>query len=182
MENREKTILKFLKTDIRNHPTATFDIQLAQQYQIDMVDLLQYSYHNDKQIAFRAAWLLEHIILKEPTLLTEIYPTFIEKLPEQQNWSCQRSFTKILMLTTGKHTPIAHTEEQEIAIIENVFQWLITDACPVAIVVNCLDILNNLSDKHPWIKEELVAQINHLLKNPTPALNSRAKRILKVVL
>lgn len=179
MEKQCKIQTDFLKNGIRSYPIESFSLELAKKYHLDVEDLFTYSFYQDRQVAFRAAWLLEHITLKEPKWLSLIYSELVERLPEQKNWSCLRSFTKILMLSTGKKSPIENNPQQEEIIIEQVFSWLIDDKCPVAVIVNCLDILNQLSDKNPWIKDELVAQIHYLLKTPTPALASRAKRILK---
>src|SRR5690606_2212205 len=141
--------------------------------------LLAYSYHPDNQVSFRAAWLLEHICIKDPAIIAPIYNTFINRLAAQKHWGTIRSYTKIAMLVTKRKTAIPHTKEQEEIVIEQCFNWLINIRCPVAVVVNCLDILYNLRKKNPWLEEELKAQIQHLLKNPSPALASRANKILK---
>lgn len=59
---------------------------------------------------------------------------------------------------------------------------MIDPKCPVATRVNCMDVLYNLSSKHPWIKDELAAQIQYHLRNPSAALASRGNRVLKRIL
>lgn len=185
MANKQegKDLLKFLKTGIRAYEASIFDLNFIQQQGLSVEALLDYAYHQDAQIAFRASWLLEHTVLKAPHCIRDVYDDFMHRLPSQKNWSCIRSFTKIGMLVTRRPSKIlVSRSEQEDVWIEQCFNWIIADDCPVAVLVNCLDILYQLSIKHVWIKDELAAQIQHLLKNPTPALASRAKRILKRIL
>ena len=61
------------------------------------------------------------------------------------------------------------------------FEWLINLATPVAVRVNCLDILLNLRNEFPWIKEELQAQIEFYLRDGSPAMQSRGRKILRQV-
>ncbi|MBD1425300.1 hypothetical protein [Sphingobacterium arenae] len=181
MENKvfEPQLVQFLKVDIRQYPAKSFNLDFIQKHGFTVAGLLAYSYHPDNQVSFRAAWLLEHICIKDPAIIAPIYNTFINRLAAQKHWGTIRSYTKIAMLATKRKTAIPHTKEQEEIVIEQCFNWLINISCPVAVVVNCLDILYNLRKKNPWLEEELKAQIQHLLKNPTPALASRANKILK---
>ncbi len=182
-KHEEKKHLAFLKTGIRAYEAKIFDLNFVEQQGLSVKLLLAYAYHKDHQIAFRAAWLLEHTFLKTPACIVPIYDEFMERLPGLHNWSCIRSFTKIGMSVSKMSNKIVQsTSEQEEIWIARCFDWIIAGDCPVAVCVNCLDILHHLSAKYDWIKEELAAQITYLLRNPTPALASRAKRILKRIL
>lgn len=181
MGNKEKT-KKFVLERLRAYPTSQFSEAFIRQTDISYLDLLEASMDKHQQTAFRAAWLLEHILLDHPQLLSEFYTDFLRYVPVQQNWSCIRSYSKILMLATQRNSSIRHTTAQEELIIEHTFKWLIAPGAPVAGLVNCMDVLYNLSSKHPWVSDELAAQIKFLLKNPTAALASRGNRILKRIL
>ncbi|WP_437919617.1 hypothetical protein [Sphingobacterium sp. LRF_L2] len=183
MENNQSAILKFLKEDIRYFKAKSFGKTFIEEQGLTIPMLLEYSIHADTQIAFRASWLLEHVLLDDNTLIKGMYITFLSRLKEQCNWSCIRSYTKICMLLTHPSQRIVILKQQEEQlIIECCFNWIINANCPVAVTVNCLNVLYYLSDSHTWVKEELIAQIHFLLKNPTPALKSRANRILKRIL
>lgn len=181
MVNKEfhPRLVKFLKVDIRQYPAKVFHLDFIHTHGFTVSSLLAYSYHPDNQVSFRAAWLLEHVCIQQPALIPSIYDVFISRLSEQNHWGTVRSYTKIAMLSTDTRTAIPHSVEQEEILVEQCFHWLIHPECPVAVAVNCLDILFNLRKKNPWIEDELKVQIQHLLKNPTPALASRAKRVLK---
>lgn len=175
----DPTLVNFLKIDIRQYQAKIFSLDFIHRHGFTEQSLLAYSYHPDNQVSFRASWLLEHVCMQQPKLISQIYDSFIGGLPKQKHWGTIRSYTKIAMLATNRKTTIIRTVEQEEVLIEQCFHWLIDPECPVAVVVNCLDILFNLRHRNPWIENELKAQIQHLLKKPTPALASRAKRILK---
>jgi len=183
MENKdfEPELVRFLKVGIRQYQAKSFNLDFVQKQGFTVANLLTYSYHPDNQVSFRAAWLLEHICLQQPALIVPLYNTFLTELSKQKHWGTIRSYTKIAMLATDLKTAIPQTHVQEKILVEQAFNWLIDPKCPVAILVNCLDILCNLRTNNPWITAELKEQIHHLLKKPTPALASRAKRVLKKI-
>ncbi|HLS94413.1 MAG TPA: hypothetical protein VK017_02565 [Sphingobacterium sp.] len=170
----------FFKEDIRRFKPAEFNLIFIQQHGLTLAALLGYAFHTDRQVAFRAAWMLEHVLLNAPEQIPSVFGDLTTRLGEQKNWSAIRSFTKIGMASTDRRNTIPYTQAQEAVWIEQCFQWLIDPSCPVAVVVNCLDILSNLSSRHDWVRDELAAQIHFLLNTtPTPALTSRAQRVLK---
>lgn len=177
MTNDER--IKFLSVTLRSFEVTDFSLDMLAD--ISLQDLLNISLEKDKTLSFRAAWVFETIVLKDTALLQGLLPQFFDNLKKQKNWSCLRSYSKILMYLTSKKNKSYHLDDKtEEELIELAFQWLIEQQCPVAVLVNCLDILNNLSKKHAWIKEELFAQISYFQKiKPSPALLSRTKRILQ---
>ncbi|WP_293887789.1 MULTISPECIES: hypothetical protein [unclassified Sphingobacterium] len=171
--------LAFLSVTLRSFEVADFSLDILQG--ITLSDLLNISLEKDKKIAFRAAWVFETIVLKNTALLKSVLPQFLDNLKKQTNWSCLRSYTKVLLfLTSKKNKEYTLGNEAEEEIIEYSFQWMIDPPCPVAVLVNCLDILNNLRKKHPWVQEELRAQINYFQRTkPSPALMSRTNKIMQ---
>lgn len=171
--------IKFLSVTLRSFEVTDFSLDMLAG--ISLQDLLNISLEKDKTLSFRAAWVFETIVLKDTALLQGLLPQFFENLKKQKNWSCLRSYSKILMYLTSKKNKSYYLDKKtEEALIEYAFQWLIDQQCPIAVLVNCLDILNNLSKKHTWIKEELFAQISYFQKiKPSPALLSRTRRILQ---
>jgi len=171
--------LAFLSFTLRSFEVTDFSLDILQG--ITLADLLNISLEKDKKIAFRSAWVFETIVLKNTALLKCVLPQFLDNLKKQKNWSCLRSYSKILLfLTSKKNKEYTLQNEIEEEIIEYSFQWMIEPSCPVAVLVNCLDILNNLRKKHPWIYEELQAQISYFQRTkPSPALMSRTNKIIQ---
>ncbi|WP_276363438.1 hypothetical protein [Daejeonella sp. H1SJ63] len=64
-------------------------------------------------------------------------------------------------------------------LIETTFELMINPETPVAVKVNCMDILFNMRATYDWISGELREQILFLLKDGTAAIQSRGRSILK---
>lgn len=145
-------------------------------------DLISLSLYPQNEIAFRASWVLEQFLYYRKDDLFPFIPDFISGYLIQTNRSCQRHFTKIMMSLTdsGSSTEIKPliTECQE-QIIEITFDWLIDPQTPVAVKVNCMDILLHFGKEQAWITDELRSQVQFLLKDGSAAVQSRGKRILK---
>ena len=92
--------LAFLSVTLRSFEVTDFSLDILQG--ITLADLLNISLEKDKKIAFRAAWVFETIVLKNTTLLKSVLPQFLDNLKKQKNWSCLRSYTKILLFLTSK--------------------------------------------------------------------------------
>lgn len=157
---------------------------VAQDPSIPVEGLLALCYDQSRpQIAFRSAWVLEHIAVHDEGRFLPLLPRFLADLPHQRNHSCQRHFTKILMWVTDAKTVNSYQEFMITAdkdqLVEVVFGWLIDTETPVAVQVNCLDILFHLCHHADWIAEELETQTRHLLQNGSAAMQSRGKRVLK---
>ena len=98
MQSNEEDIVDFFTKKIRTIPVKNFNLQLAKNNNLTPSLLLYYSLSNDFLVSFRSAWLLEHIVLKKPSIIPTIYDQFIDTLEDQKNWSAIRSLTKIAML------------------------------------------------------------------------------------
>jgi hypothetical protein len=143
----------------------------ALKYLIDM------SFHHDRQIAFRAAWVLECAFNLSKDCFIVCLPDFLSAYPKQNNNSCRRHYTKILMGFSERRS--GYLDQYELSeLVEATFEWLIDPDTPVAVKVNCLDVLFNLSNRYDWLIDELKAQIVFLLKDGTAAMQSRGKSLL----
>lgn len=158
-------------------------VALAEDSTIPVTLLHDICFHKENNsIAFYAAYVLEHIATNHHERFMPVFDTFISRLPEQHNFSCQRHFTKILMLITHPKTSehyrdaYAHIDREQL--VETVFGWLIDPRTPVAVQVNCMDILLNMSREFHWVRDELKHQVEFLLRDGSAALQSRGKKVL----
>ncbi len=157
---------------------------LAADGTLPVTPLHNLCYYQEKEsIAFRAAWVLEHIALHNPNRFMPVFHDFIHRLPDQKNRSCQRHFTKILMQITHPKAPSffqdAYREIDREALVETVFGWLIDPDTPIAVQVNCMDILFYMSKEFDWIADELENQIEFFMRDGSPAMQGRGKKILE---
>lgn len=142
----------------------------------DIFSLARQSEH--PQLAFRATWTLEHILLNQLALLKQYKAEVIELYISSDNASSLRSSSKLIMTMLQRKDEIS-AEEEEI-LLHKTFQLIERNNCPVALLVNCWDILYLFCKNQPWIADELRMHISfHLEQNATPASLSRGNRILK---
>ena len=164
-----KQKLEIFSAIYTQYQVADFSLDILQG--LSLLDLLALStYETDKQLAFRKALLDK-----------SNYQMLIKNLTDLNNWSCARSYSKVLIyITSPKVNHIRLSDEEYDCIIDVSFKWLTDPSCPVAVAANCMDILDQMSKKYAWVKEELYAQVEYLLRiNPTPAIKSRSLKILK---
>jgi len=161
-------------------------VTLGGQNAFSIADLFEHCFDQDKTIAFHAAWVLEYTAEKFPEKFIPFLAEFIEALPMQHIDSCQRHFAKIvLQFTSPKAKKIHQAAFGELSanlhelLVETMFDWLIDPKTPVAVRVNCMEILCYRVSAYPWIREELTAQMLFYLKDGSAAIQSRGKRLLK---
>jgi hypothetical protein len=145
-------------------------------------DLIELTFHHDKDIAFRAAWILENLFLENLESYVQDLPYLISRVPDVKHFSCQRHYTKILMHITAKKSPkniLKQLEDIDMEpIIEKCFDWMIEPKIKIAVKLFSADVLFNLKDRYPWIKEELANQIKFLMRDGSPGIQSRGKKLL----
>jgi len=156
---------------------------LGEDSGVPIASLHELCYEKNPTVAFRAAWILEYLAARDHQRFLKVFDDFMDRLHQQRNPSCQRHFTKILMNITHPKAPPAYQEAYRQTdrerLVETVFGWLIDPATPVAVQVNCMDILFNMRREFPWITDELKQQIRFFLRDGSPAMQSRGKRILE---
>lgn len=186
MATRSKKHLLLAISNTLNKIEAADLAKIVGDGAFSMSDLLELCYHQDKQIAFRASWILEFVENSHPEKFIPFLYDFLKKLPLQKNQSCQRHFTKILIHftkpqakmireVTFKQVPVELKEQ----LVETLFEWLIAPGIPVAVQVNCMEVLCYMIPLYPWIKDELADQIDFYMKDGSAAMQSRGKKILE---
>jgi hypothetical protein len=147
----------------------------------DMRHLLELSLHKQPEIAFRSAWLLEQSVFFDPPNFSGLMEAFAETYVNLENDSAKRHFTKILIYFSDKgRIHFLKSIDLEF-IVEKTLEWLINPNTPVAVQANCMDILYNLRQENDWLQEELKAQLFFILKGGSAALQSRGRKLLKLL-
>ena len=154
-------------------------VEQASQDVNDCISLLELSFNERREIAFRAAWVLEYTLEERPEVLVSFLPAFLHSYPKQKNQSCRRHFTKILMYVSNKKLLRLLQGYDLSPAINATFEWLIESDTPVAVRVNCMDILFQLREYEDWLEDGLKAQIEFFLKDGGAAMQSRGRKLLK---
>ena len=148
-------------------------------------DLIDITFNADKDIAFRAAWILENLFLQDPERYGVDLEYLLSRINEVKYDSCQRHYAKILMHITDKKVPALIREKVELLemepIVEQCFDWLIDPKIKIAVKVFASETLFNLRQRYPWIAEELANQLKFLMRNGTAAIQSRGRKLLSLL-
>jgi hypothetical protein len=156
--------------------------QILKEQRFALRDLIDLTFYPDKNIAFRAAWILENVFLQNPALYEPDLEYLASRVKEVKYQSCQRHYAKIMMHITGKKAPA--TIQQKLndldlePVVEQCFDWMIDPKVLVAVKVFASEALFNMRHRYPWIAEELANQINFLMRNGTAAIQSRGRKLL----
>ncbi|WP_158826693.1 hypothetical protein [Mucilaginibacter lacusdianchii] len=150
-----------------------------------LTDLLDLTLHSDDQLAFRAAWLLDTLITPNIGNYALHLPLLIAYSCKTQNHSCHRQYARILMYFTSNEAPdnvkqvVAETDMEPV--VEQCFDWLIAPKVKVAVKAFAAEILFNLHRRYDWVAEELISQLQYLMKNGSPAIQAKGRRLLNML-
>ena len=146
-------------------------------------DLLALTLHPKKEIAFRAAWILENLFWADPLRFIDDIDDLATKLPLVKNESSLRHYFKILIQLTDKR--IDKQIAQKISamdmepVISRCFDLLIDESSPIALKVFAMELLFNLRHREDWITETLIGQIQLLMEDGGPAIRARGRMVLR---
>ncbi|ALL07698.1 hypothetical protein AQ505_20710 [Pedobacter sp. PACM 27299] len=145
-------------------------------------DVIDLTFHSRKELAFRAAWLLEHIFFNYYCIGDHL-EDFLSRFRNQRQPGPMRHYGKILAFLTGKQAKGLHPGQLEKIdfepLIGLMFDWLIDEKVLVAAKVHAMQALANLAPRYPWVKDELLETIAHLEDLESIAFFGRAKQVKK---
>jgi len=148
----------------------------------DIKDVIRLTFYPEKEIAFRAAWLLENLVLTKPLRFIDDLDYLIAQFFKIKNKSCQRHYAKILMHLTGPKMDKAVKAKIEAMnmepVVERCFDLIINPKSPVAVKVFSCQVLFNLRTRYNWIPEMLTDQIRILMNGGKPAIQSKGRALL----
>jgi hypothetical protein len=145
-------------------------------------DLIQLTYIHEKEVAFRAAWILENLVLTDPVRFINDLEYLLMQFPKVINKSCQRHYAKIIMTLTGpdmdkqvrKKLENMHMEP----VVERCFDLLIDSKTPVGVKVHCSQLLFNMRLRYAWIADVLTDQMKFMMDGGNPAIQAKGRRLL----
>jgi 8-oxo-dGTP diphosphatase len=137
--------------------------------------LLDYSYSEDKRLAFRSSWTLSKVCDKYPELIYPYLAGMVENVDKLDNESTQRSFLRIISMSdmgrlTNKHHGI---------LAEHCFNALRSGYSAIAIKAYSMEVLYKLAVIYPELAYELSATVNMLQGEGSAGVVARGHLILK---
>lgn len=156
--------------------------QMLSEQQFALRDLIDVTFYPDKVIAFRASWILENVLLADPLKYEADLEYWLSRFKEVKYPGPQRHYAKLLMhLTDPGMLPAIAAKLQTLDLepaVEQCFDWMIDPKVKIAVKVFASEALFNLRHRYPWVAEELENQIKFLMRNGSPAIQSRGKKLL----
>lgn len=179
---KAEQLLSILKLPLsKNKVEKLASIETEDSFSVN--DLIDLSLGKNEQVGFRAAWILENIYSNHNDRFFQSTIYFLDRFSLQNNLSARRHYAKILaFLTDKKVSPqikqLINDYDTDL-IVETVFSWIIDEKVPVAVKSQCLNVLANLHQKHPWVKEELLQIMDFLIDKESIAFYAKVKQIRK---
>ncbi|MCX6330034.1 MAG: (deoxy)nucleoside triphosphate pyrophosphohydrolase [Bacteroidia bacterium] len=137
--------------------------------------LLEYSFSDDKNLAFRASWTLTKVCDQYPAMIYPNLPEIVEALQKLNNESVQRSFLRIISLSDISQISIKHHG----LLADHCFSALKSGFSAIAIKAYSMEILYKLALIYPELANELAITINMLQAEGSAGIIARGRIILK---
>ena len=137
--------------------------------------LLDYSFSDDKKLAFHASWTLTKVCDKYPEIIFPHLTKIIESLDKIDNESAQRSFLRIISLTNMSRIGTKHHG----ILADHCFNALRSGFSAIAIKAYSMEALYKLALIYPELANELSATINMLQGEGSAGIIARGRIILK---
>jgi hypothetical protein len=180
IHNQDELLLHISETIGKNKVLKLTDILYNRKFAIG--DLINLTFYPRKEIAFRAAWILENLILLHPVKYVNDIETICAQFTRVNNKSCLRHYTKIIMhLTAPGADKQIKTKLESINmenVIERCFELLIDRGSPVAVKAFASQVLFNLRSRHTWIAGVLTDQIKIMMDGGEPAIRAKGRKLL----
>jgi hypothetical protein len=157
--------------------------KILNEQQFDLRDLIAITFHHDKDVAFRATWLLENVFLQKPEAYLPQLDYLLSEIKKVKHPGPQRHYAKIVMHITDPKAPLIIKHKVQTIdlepVIEQLFDWMIDPKVKIAVKAFAAEALFNLRHRYDWIAEELANQLQFLMRDGTAAIQSRGKKLLK---
>jgi hypothetical protein len=120
----------------------------------------------------RMAWVMDVVTERHPSLAARYATSLAARLPHLRHPAEQRAATKILARTELPPESIGD-------LLVVLFDWLENPAMPLAVRANSMQLLYQISQLEPDLKQELCTVIEVQMQTGAPAILARGRMLLK---
>ena len=175
-------IVKQLTTSM-GKPTVVEISKKLKEQDFPFRDVIDLTFHPDKQVAFRMAWLMDTMYYDDPLFYLDDIPYLLQQVPNINYPASKRHYSRIALNLTSPKAPKAIQDMLASIdlepVVEHFFDWMIDPKVKVAVKVFVAETIFNLRDRYPWVSEELANQIQYMMRDGTAAIQSTGKKLLK---
>jgi len=166
-----KSLEELLMTEIsRRNTDLVADLILIKPELFD--NLMVIYFQNLEPVSRRAVWVADTCSEKEPGLLESWVGKIIESLPRFSHDGLKRHSLRMI-----SRSPLPR--EQLGNLMNLCFDWLTSPKESVAVKVYCMEILYDISQLEPDIRQELVDSIEWRMQEESPGFRARGVKILR---
>ena len=133
--------------------------------------LYDLAWTDEEPVAWRAAWVLEHIVTEETELIKPYLEEIAQRLYHTRSHAQRRHFMKILLLFSLDKVDMGR-------MMDLAFQWLENPLESKAVRAHAMEALDRIRKKVPEIQEEFVLMLESAAKDESPGVSGKAKKIL----
>ncbi|MCC8410205.1 hypothetical protein LJ707_14790 [Mucilaginibacter sp. UR6-1] len=125
---------------------------LMREHKFPLPELIDITFHHDKNIAFRASWLLENLVIANADeLINELHYLF-QRFADVKYPSSQRHYANTIIRLTGSKASAKVKEKLARLnlepVVEKLFDWLIDPEILVAVKASSAEALLNLCNRY----------------------------------
>ncbi len=139
--------------------------------------LLEYSYSDDRKLAFRSSWTLTKVCDKFPEIIHPHLSDIVESLPRIDNESVQRSFLRIISLSDLQRLNSRHHG----ILADLCFTLLRSGLSAIAVKAYSMETLFKLSLIYPELSNELASSLRLMIEDTSAGIKAKAKTILRKI-
>lgn len=117
-------------------------------------DVYRIAMSSDSKHAWKAAWVMSHLIDRDTSLFEDKYSEIMNCLPKVKSDGVKRSFIYILSRSSLK--------EYSVEFINQCFEWLISPQQPIAVQVYSMQALWTVCKQIPELKPEFQVSLENV--------------------
>jgi 8-oxo-dGTP diphosphatase len=167
--------LKSMVTGMMGTQEAEWIASLAADDSRILLNLIEYSFSDDKKLAFRSSWTLTKVCDRFPEMIYLHLNKLSESLSKITNESVQRSFMRIISLSNLNKIGVKYHG----ILADFCFKSLRSGFSAIAVKAYAMEILFNLTAIYPELKNELLATINMLHGEESAGIIAKGNQIAK---
>jgi hypothetical protein len=137
--------------------------------------LIRLFFKGEYRITQRAAWPLSYCVRAHPELIGPYFKPLLDNLARKD------IHPAVIRNTVRLLQDVSIPKKYQGLVMNTCFEFLQSPETPIAIKAFSLTILANLARDYPDIRGELRLVIEEQWEHATPAVRSRAKKILKAI-